>query len=217
MPRDTIWWTPVPMRMPPRLLPILLLAMTLPSCSMGTRFEGVWRDPTAPGPTPHKVLVVALTKERDQQKIYEQGMDLALAKRGVEVVNGSELFGGTLPDSETARAQVRAAGIDLAIVGRLEGVQQKDQYVPGNTYYTPAYATEGFYSWTYSSWAVMQDPGNMEHVTIVRIENRVFDVRTSRLVWSAMTHTQEIGGANELMGSVSGAVVGDLVKSKLLP
>jgi hypothetical protein len=199
-----------------RLTP-LILALGLTSCGMITRFDSVWHDPTAKGPLPRKVLVLALTKEPEQQRAYEEGMAIALAKRGLEVVMGNELFAGGLPDSEAARARVKEAGVDLAIVGRLVGMQQKQQFVAGNLYYTPTFITDGFYGWTYSSWAIVQDPGSMQHFATVRIDNRAFDVASQKVVWSGLTHTTDAHNAEDLMSSVSGAVVHELVKHKLLP
>ena len=205
------------MRALPRLLVPALVVLGLASCGMITRFDTVWHDPTAHGPKARKVLVVALTKEPEQQRTYEEGMAIALARRGLEVVMGSELFAGGLPDSETARARVRDAGIDLAIVGRLVGLQQKQQYVAGNLYYTPTFMTDGFYGWTYSSWAIIQDPGSMQHFATVRLDNRAFDVSTQKVVWSGLTHTTDAHNTEDLMASVSGAIVKELVKNKLIP
>jgi hypothetical protein len=189
----------------------------LVSCGISTRFDSVWHDPTAKGPLPRKVLVLALTKEPEQQRAYEEGMAITLARRGLEVVMGYELFAGGLPDSEAVRARVKDAGIDLAIVGRLVGLQQRQQYVAGNLYYTPTFLTEGFYGWTYSSWAIVQDPGSMQHIATVRLDNRAFDVHGERVVWSGLTHTTDARNTEDLMSSVSGSVVHELVKRKLLP
>jgi hypothetical protein len=205
------------MRVLPRLLVLLPLVLVVSSCGIRTRFDSTWHDPTAKGPAASKVLVLALTKEPEQQRTYEEGMAIALARRGLEVVMGSEFFVGGLPDSETARAKVRDAGIDLAIVGRLVGLESKQQFVAGNLYYTPTFITDGFYGWTYSSWAIVQDPGSMQHIATVRLDNRAFDVRTQRVVWSGLTHTKDAHNTEDLMGSVSGAVVRELVNHRLLP
>jgi len=205
------------MRFVPRVLAPLIALLSLASCGIVTRFDTVWHDPTAKGPMPRKVLVLALTKEPEQQRTYEEGMAIALARRGLEVVMGSELFAGGLPDSAAARERVKDAGVDLAIVGRLVGLQQRQQFVAGNLYYTPTFMTEGFYGWTYSSWAIIQDPGSMQHIATVRLDNRAFDVATQRVVWSGLTHTTDAHNAEDLMSSVSGAVVKELVKHKLLP
>jgi hypothetical protein len=198
-----------------RLAPLFLL-LGLTSCGISTRFDSVWHDPTAQAPRARKVLVLALTKEPEQQRAYEEGMAIALAKRGLEVEMGSELFVGGLPDTETARARVKDAGIDLAIVGRLVGLQQKQQFVAGNLYYTPTFITDGFYGWTYSSWAIVQDPGAVQHFATVRLDNRAFDVSTQKVVWSGLTHTTDAHNTEELMASVSGSIVRELVKRKLI-
>lgn len=202
-----------------RWTPIAMLALLAASCGPGTQMVDVWQDPTVKVEPAQKVLVMAFTKEESARRFYETGMATTLSQRGIEVVGASEMFGGSLPDSNTVAAKVAAAGIDLAIVSRVVDVNKEQSYVPGSTTYMGGgypYGGYGFYGYSSASWAVVSDPGYMVTTTTVRIENRAYDVHTGKLVWVGISHTTDPTSATGLMNGLAPAVVGDLVARKIL-
>jgi len=206
-----------------RLIVLAVLALSLGSCSTGTRLVRAWRDPAITAPPARKVLVLAISRSSDERRIYEQALGMELAKRGVEVVYGTEMFADGLPDSDTVRDQVRATGADLAIVGRevdFAGDAHATGYAPGTAGYASGASAPpdggGFFGWASACWTMVQDTGYLQHSTSVRIETLAYDLRSLRLVWSGVTRGTDPRTASESMGSIGPAVIGGLRRQHLV-
>ncbi len=201
-----------------RWAPIAMLALLAASCGPSTKMVDVWQDPTVQVTPGEKVLLLPITREESGRRIYEQGMGAELARRGVTVVSGTEMFGGSIPDSNTVKDKVVASGVDKVLVSRVIDVNKEQTYVPGTTYVAGGYpyGGYGYYGYASSSWAVVSDPGYMMTTTTVVIENRLYDVKTAKLVWVGVSHTTDPTSATELMGGLAPAVVSELAARKLL-
>jgi hypothetical protein len=196
----------------------LLVAAQTWSCGTSTEMASLWKDPAYTGQPQSKVLVVALTDNERNLRLWENGMMEALRHHGAIPLAGSAYIpiGSQPPDSTTVLGDIRKSGADLIMVSRLLGVTKEQEYVPGTTYYAPSPYYYGWYGYYSTAWGVVHQPGYYQTNTIVELETNVYDFPTSKLVWSGHSRTFNPSGANDVVNSVTQAVATELATAGVI-
>jgi hypothetical protein len=200
-----------------RYLACLLLVVASYGCGTSTQLTGAWSEPAYQGQPNQKVLVVALTQNERNMKIWESAFSTALQADGAQPIAGSSLLPAAGAADEAAlRGAVKQCGADLLAVTRLLAVDKEQEYVPGSTYYSPAPSYYGYYGYYSSSYAVVSTPGYIQENTIVKLETNLYDVKTEKLVWSGQTDTLNPESAQDAATSIAITIIDDLVKRKVI-
>jgi hypothetical protein len=116
------------------------------------------------------------------------GEDELARKLGNAVPAYTVLPDSLLLDSSKAKAWVKQAGFDGAVVMRAVSVDQETTYVPGQAYVVPA----GYGSmWGYwgPGWDYAYEPGYVKQDQVVSVEGNVYSVPDDKLVWASRTKT----------------------------
>ncbi len=116
-------------------------------------------------------------------------------------------------------------GYDGAIVVSLLDVKEKTQYVPGQTYYQPAYyggyggyygGYRGFYGYSYNTYGVVSTPGYYVETKNVYIETRLFDINADDLLWAAKSETMNVTNLKESSTSLARALVDNMIRDNIV-
>jgi len=200
----------VPMR--PAALFVFPLALVLVlGCGARTRLGAVW-SAQEPGPKPlTNILVVGIGAEAAPRRVFEDQLASALVARGNQAVASYRL----LP-SEEMLAQADLAGVvergghDAVAVTRLVAVDQEERVVPPRSGVSFGMGSGGYYGHYGTSWGINYSPGYVTHSTTVHLETRLFQVAGGGLVWTAESDTFDPGSVEDVVQSVSQALVARL-------
>jgi hypothetical protein len=206
-----------------RFVILLLLAATVfSSCATQTQLTSQWKDPSFTGTPNQKIFVLALTGNQRNMMIWEGGMDQALTSVGVTPIPGSSVInmnpGSTPPDSLTLVGLVKGSGANLVMVSRLLNVNQVQTYVPGSVGYVGGYGYGGmgYYGYYAGGMGYAATPGYYETDTQYEVETNVFDIKTEKLIWSGASQTVDPTNATDLVGSISTAIVTNMVQTGVI-
>ena len=175
---------------------VWLAAMLLSGCaSTSTSLQSAWFDSTFSGPPFKRILVVGVTGNFTDRRVFDDMFAQALNGAGVQGIPGFQY----IDDAPTASADmfndgVTKSGADGLLVVRLLGVDNRTSVsttmVPamwaapmsgpfGNPMGTP------FGPWS-PSWYMVPD---IRQYQVANVEATLFEVKTRRPVWSANTQT----------------------------
>jgi hypothetical protein len=186
-------------------------AVTLASgaCSTPTTMMDQWRDPTyAAGPM-RNMLIVGGKMEPTNRRTVEDAFVTALAKRGVHATPSYEMFPGALPSKDEARNAVLKQGIDGVLVANERGIKETTTIVPG------AY-NSGFWGGYYGGWGTYS-PGYLQTDAYVKFETSVWDANQGKLVWSAVTETENPTSGKDFLKSLLKSVLPAMTTAGILP
>ncbi len=103
----------------------------LTSCS-STKLVSTWRSPETPVFEANKVLVIGLTNDIDNRRIFESRLSYALERQGVVAVRSVDFFESSFTSSEKSEAELDAveqellnAGFDAILFSKILGVEEK--------------------------------------------------------------------------------------------
>jgi len=198
----------------------LLLAA---SCSL-TNLNAVWKDPQYRGGKLKNVLVVAGTKNQVIRRIFEDEFTASFKRRGTDAIPSYTIFPSekTL-DRETIESKSGDLGFDSLLIARVVDTKTKRELIagPSNYYYRDIY----FYDWPnrYSLFSSGPYPGRYyndrlyySEYEVVNLETNIYDTKSGKLIWSALSDTV-IGGSSELeISSVVNTIMKNLAKNQLI-
>jgi hypothetical protein len=101
-------------------------------------------------------------------------------------------------------------------------IKEKTQYVPGQSYYQPAYYGGyggyygGFYGYSYNTYGVVSTPGYYIETKNIYIETRLFDIKKDDMLWATKTETLNPTNIKELSGSLARALVDTMLKDDIV-
>lgn len=185
----------------------------LAGCAGGsTELTNTWHAPGAQPIRFQKVLAACICRDQATRRSVEDELVRHIPKA---VAAYTILDESAARDTATARARVREAGFDGAVVMRLVGVDREQTYVPGTTYVAPA----GYHSmwgyWGYGYSAAYQ-PGYVQETQVVRFDTNVYDVTQQKLVWASTSETYDPSSIREAVGKVVEATTTEMRREKVM-
>ncbi len=178
------------------------------ACSTPTTETSIWKSPTyAAGPM-RSIAVFGGRVDPTQRHTLEDGFVSALSAYGVRATQSYTLFGDQLPtDQATIRAALRNGGYDGALVSTLKGVSEQVLVTPDADWGT------GFYG---AYWG----PGPAAYAQtdqFVKFETTLWDPNGGKMVWSAVTQTENPTSGKDFVTSLTKEVVPSMAKAGLFP
>jgi hypothetical protein len=166
-----------------------LLALVLAACASQPRIVQQWDDPTFKGGGFRRVLVLGVTQDGTVRRVFEDEFSAGLRARGVEAVPAYTV----LPDDGRVErpkleAAVRAAKADAVILTRVLRVERRTEIVPA----APQPVGPGFWggygaAWGGPLWMGYAQPATVIQYDQVYVESQLWDVKSDRMVWSAVS------------------------------
>jgi hypothetical protein len=183
-----------------------LIAAFLAACAT-TTLTSVWKDPAYQGGQIRKVLVMGISDKPAIKRLYEDGFVNALKLKGVDAVPGYAVLPSEgIPDKEDIRSKVTEFNIDAILITRMVDKKTVDTYYPPETvspapppqpyppgYYHPGYYPPGRYNDWYRYYSDVYQPvttpGYQVQDEIVVLETNLYEAKTDKLIWSALSDT----------------------------
>jgi hypothetical protein len=187
-------------------------ALLLGACaSNSTEVVNAWKDPTVAPRRFNKVLAVFISKDAGLRRAAE---DELARKLGNAVPAYTVVPDSLLLDRDKAKAWVKQAGFDGAVVMRPVRVDQETTYVPGQAYVVPARYGSMWGYWG-TGWGHANEPGYVEQDQIVSVEANVYSVADDTLVWASRTKTYNPDSVRKLVHEIVDVTVAEMKRQKV--
>ena len=193
------------------------------SCSL-TNLNAVWKDPQYQGGKLRNVLVIGGSTNQVVRRIFEDEFTARFKSRGTNAIPSYTIFPSekTL-DKDTIESKSRDLGIDFMLIATVVDTKTKRELTPAPSsyYYRDIY----FYDWPnrYSRFYSDPFPGRYyndrsyySEYEVVNLETNIYDTKTGKLIWSALSDTV-VGGSSQLeVNSVVEVIMKNLTANKLI-
>jgi len=170
--------------------PLLFAAAFVLTACASTTLRDSWYDTSYQGGTFRKILVLGVSGNISERRIFEDVMVQRLAAAGVEAIPAYRYLTDDGKAAEPALdGAVRASGADALLMSRVRGIDRRTSVTtmmapaPGFGY-GPAFGWYGMYS----AWYPVTD---VRQYDIAVVETSLFAADGKRVVWSGMTETYE--------------------------
>jgi hypothetical protein len=170
----------------------------LAACAAPTVINTQWVDPTFSAKPVRAILVVGITRDATNRRIYEDAMVAQLGTRGVKAAPSYRFGSEVGPLSQEAmQLAVKEAGATGVLLTRVVNVAQSVQVTPGAFVGpAPGFGFGGFYGFYGGMWASsFQTPPTITVQDNVAADTRLFEVKNFTVVWSASTTTTTAAGS----------------------
>ena len=190
-----------PVRPPTRRLALILGAALLGACAAPTVLNTQWVNPQFVGKPPiRSLLVMGITKDPTNRRIFEDQMVAKLGARGVKAVPSYRFApdAGAVEQVKLEQA-VKEAGVSGVLLTRVVNVTEQLNVTPGMVMGPPmGYGFGGFYGYYGGMWATSYYvPPTVYTTQHVAADTRLFETAYVTLVWSASTTTTPMGGSSD--------------------
>jgi hypothetical protein len=194
----------------------VMLSLVLSSCA-STQLSHTWRDPSYVSGPLKTILVVAVRKNQQTRRAWEDGFATALSEHGVAVTPSYRFFPETLPDTGLIHRITSERSFDgIMLVGRAssetkEGVTAKYDITsptsPSNPWDESYY---GYYSQEYY-------PGYPVFDEIVKDEIKVWATQGgARMIWTGVGEVEGSGAYEDVRRAIIHLIVPELVKQGVI-
>jgi len=194
----------------------LILTFTLLNACSSTMLVEDWSDKTYKGPTLKKILVIGVIKEESRRRSFENEF-VRLITNDVRTGIASHTVLGDLKthaNKESVLAAVEKSGADGVIIVTTHGVTQQKRVTPMTVDYIPGAASYGGYGDMYGyyglSHAYVFNQGNTVSETILRVDTKLFEVASEKMIWSGKTETLNPKSATKLIAEFEQQVIRDM-------
>jgi hypothetical protein len=177
-----------------------------------TRVVESWRNPEATPTRFRKVLAVAVVDDPDLRRRAED--EIISHLKAVDALPSRAVIpDAERGDVEKAKARLRDAGFEGAVVLRPLGFEERVTYVPPSYTVGPYPSFYGYYGY---AWGHPYEPGYTRVDTILRVEVLIYSIERDALLWSGVTETFEPGSLRDVVSDIAAAVEKVLEREGLL-
>lgn len=202
-----------------RVVAVALLVLGIGLGCSSTYFVSTWVDSSLEGPVSlagKKVATFLLSNKESTRRIVEEVLAGEVTSHGAEGIPGFTLMSAAeAVDEEWVKEQLRAEGIEGAVIMRVIGKETETRYVPGSTYHAPAHYSSMSGYWG-PSWTTVHEPGYLETDVIVSVETLVYSVTQDKLLWAGVSETMNPSHAQSMIIELSAVAAKEMQKSGLL-
>ncbi|MCD6580982.1 MAG: hypothetical protein J7K90_04200 [Desulfuromusa sp.] len=187
-----------------RFVLLLIVSLFVIGGCAGTKLVSSWSQPGFSGPTLKRVLVLAVSNNEMQRRLYEDSFVEELQAEGVDAIASYTQVATLDSDREQNKKLIKAAvaktAADGVLVATLVSIENDEQYIPGSTVYVPgrggAYGMYGFYGYSYG---VIHQPSYTIDNTTVKLHATVFSAKTGEMLWAGDTRSLNPDSAVEVI------------------
>jgi hypothetical protein len=177
----------------------------------------IWSDSSFQPPSLNKMLVISVSKNSVQRRIWEDAFSDELVKHNVAVTPSYHLFPDIVPDTNQIIQIVQSNSFDGILVVRRLPPETNTQFMQG--YMTTEQGTR--YDRRRERFVTYYR--NIEHAAYVdtqKVDIRAIDVWVNRnegqMIWSATSKTPEPNSVQEVRPEIIKLVMSELTKQKII-
>ncbi|UCD36160.1 MAG: hypothetical protein JSU90_04845 [Nitrospiraceae bacterium] len=186
---------------------VCLFVLILVSSCAATKLASTWKDSSYQGDI-KRVFVIGAAQNPGMRRIFEREFATELKSHGLYAVPSHEYIPqDTMLDKDAIVSKVRELDMDTVLVTRLLDKKRIVQDIPG--YYTswPQYYKAGYQS---------SCPRGSRCDDVVALETNLYEVKTEKLVWSALTKTFIEDGTYQLIREFVQVIMENLMNEGLI-
>ncbi len=175
-----------------RIVLFSIVSLLIFSGCASTKLVSSWSKPGFSGPPLKKLLVLAVSNNDMQRRLYEDSFAANLRSEGVDVITSYSLIEtlGKSKEENTKfiKAAVTKTAADSVLIVTLAGIENEEQYVPASTVHVAgrggAYGMFGYYG--HSHRIIHQSAYTLTNTT-VKLHTAVFEAQTEEMLWAGDT------------------------------
>ena len=187
-----------------RIALLLIVSLFLFSGCTGTKLVSSWSKPGFSGPPLKKILVLAVSNNDMQRRLYEDAFAVKLRSEGVDVITSYTIVEKLGKNKEENKKLIKAAvaetAADSVLIVTLTGIENDEQYVPASTVHVAsrggAYGMFGYYGYSHG---IIHQPGYTLNNTTVKLHTAVFLAKTEEMLWAGDTQRLNPDSATEVI------------------
>ncbi|MDH4038457.1 MAG: hypothetical protein OEX18_12915 [Candidatus Krumholzibacteria bacterium] len=207
------------MNVPTRLLLLAVLAaVVLGGCSK-TNLTNLYRDPNYPSQPLTNVIVVAVERNEDLRRMWEQAIAAEFQARGVLATPSYQVFPTSLPDSQQVRVVIDRDDMNGAVVTHRLAVTQTGNFGGGYDKQTTMSRQDYWSGWYHSYYQTVMlgsPPPDKEKKGRYQID--VWSALDGgRFVWTGSTVEIDPTSVDKLREEVAGQLVPELQRQNVIP
>jgi len=202
---------------------LVLVGMLAPiaACTPSTALVTSWHDASYRSGALRKPLVLAVANKGVVRVKLEDALTRGLRGIGVDAVASYTLFPEKDLTAATIKDRLPSTDRDSVMVTRLVDVKRETVVVPAETEVYPlgvggypAYASrwDTYYTQSYS---VVSSPGYTYETKKYVLQTNLYEAASEKLVWTAVTESEEPTSLDDAIGSFVGVIVKDVEKNRL--
>lgn len=207
------------MNVPTRLsLLVVTAAVALGGCSK-TDLTNLYRDPDFPSAPLTSLIVIAVERDSDMRRMWEQAISAEFQSRGVLATPSYQHFPTAPPDSQQVLVVMRRDGMNGAVVSHRLDVTQTGGFDGGYDKSTPM-ATHDYWRGWYHSYYQTATLGSAapDKQKKGRYQLDVWSALDGgRFVWMGTTVEIDPTSVDKLREEVAGQLVPELARREIIP
>jgi hypothetical protein len=177
-----------------------------------------WKDRTYDRGYLESVLLVMVSDNMENRKLFENVFEKAFKRHGVNAVSTMTVIPKDKElDEDIILAEATRREMGSIFVTDLISAGEKAVYRPSPT--GPSRSSPGIsmFSYDYQQiYSYAYDPGYQKRKKFVKLESRLYETATEKLIWSFSSETIDAGSVNEVIQSLSKAVMKNLKRNALI-
>ncbi len=187
-------------------LSCFLFVIIITSCAT-TNLTSVWKDDSYTGKA-DKIFIIGAAQKPGIRKIFEREFVNQLKAQGVNAIASDKYIpGDKMLDKDVIVSKIRELDVSTVLVTRL--LERKDvvRAIPG--YYS---SLHNYYRQSYESSC----PPGYKCEDIAALETNLYEVKTEKLIWSAITETSVEAGTYDVIKEFIATIIKGLTKDNIL-
>jgi len=178
-----------------------------------------WNDPDYPGPALKKILVIGVIKNEDRRRAFENEFATLITEGNRKGIASHTLLPNLEKSGNKAQvlAAVEKAGADGVMIVTTHGPINQQRVTPPTFDYIPnAGMGYGMYGYYNTSHSVIYNPGHTVTDTLLRIDTKLFNVTSEKIIWSGKTESFNPSSSAKVIDELERLVIRDMRKSGVL-
>ncbi len=166
-----------------------VFVLFLHACTTTTSLTGVWYDKQYSGSSLNNIMIIAVTENTRNRRIFEDALVKQFSQVGVKAVASYNVFPGVEKlNKEIISEKSKKLNLDGIIITSITAVENEELYYPpASTYIAP----QPYYHnmWTYypQVYETHSSPGYTVKYEHVKLESNLYQPATGKLLWSAQS------------------------------
>ena len=205
-----------------RILTAVFCSLVLASCA-NTKFTKTWTDENFDAQPYDDILVLVVADKMGNRQDAENYIVQKLDEAGVNAMQSYDI----LPKTETIDADavdkaIDGLQLDAVIVMYATGITEEEYYIPARRFgvysgYGYGHAHYGsFYDYYPHAFTYVYIPGYDNTHYVVTLETSLFDLNTTKMVWSGQSNTFAPESVDDVIHNITVLTISELKKEKII-
>lgn len=198
-------------------LVLFIAALVLNSCA-STTLTSVWKDEAYRVGNIKKVLIIGFSEKPAARRFFEDEFRRQMTPLGIEAISSYTVVPyEKLSDKAFLEAQAKDLRADAVLITRLVDKKTvQSDFPPETTYMGPSGYSTGWPAYCYNCYQTITRPGYTVENEIVSLETNLYEARTDKLIWSALSDTFAESDKDDYIRSFISVIMKRLADDKIL-